>query len=384
MPCIAFIHNRFPAGGAERITMDIADYLYKSGKSYQVYVYASSFQNQDSIPHITTRTIPRKGKARSEAVESLIIQDRIDIVVQVTAPIDDISGIRARTGCKAVLANHGEPFWQRYTIINRRQNSFIKRVLWRMYNKRRYIDEGLAMKMAIERSRRQYDECDAYTVLCNAYKEHTEKAFGIDPAASHIYPIENPEHQVNDIQWDKDKIILFCGRLELWSKRIDRLLRIWGTIQDRIPDWKLMIVGDGPGRIHLERQVKYHKLKRVEFKGAHSDTSQFYRKASIVALTSQTEGWPLALTEGQAHGCIPIAFGCTEGIHDILSPNGKNGFEIHAFDENEYARTLVKITEMTQEEQLAIRQSAVAKRLQYTPEHIASKWERLFDGLMNL
>ena len=37
---IAFIHNRFPAGGAERITIDIARYLHDVG-GYEVYVYAA-------------------------------------------------------------------------------------------------------------------------------------------------------------------------------------------------------------------------------------------------------------------------------------------------------------------------------------------------------
>ena len=40
MTRIAFIHNRFPAGGAERITIDIASYLSGFGK-YEVFVYAS-------------------------------------------------------------------------------------------------------------------------------------------------------------------------------------------------------------------------------------------------------------------------------------------------------------------------------------------------------
>ena len=37
---IAFIHNRFPAEGAERITADIAGYLAPLG-NYRIFVYAS-------------------------------------------------------------------------------------------------------------------------------------------------------------------------------------------------------------------------------------------------------------------------------------------------------------------------------------------------------
>ena len=37
---VAFVHGRFPAGGAERITIDIARYLKGVG-GYEIYVYAT-------------------------------------------------------------------------------------------------------------------------------------------------------------------------------------------------------------------------------------------------------------------------------------------------------------------------------------------------------
>ena len=381
MPCIAFIHNHFPAGGAERITQDIAEYLHKTDGEYRIFVYASAVDAGAVSGHITARQIPRKGKARSKSIEDLIIRDKIDILVQVTAPVDDIEGIRRRTGCKAVLANHGEPFWQRHAIAYRRQNSPLKRLLWRLFNEKRYIAGGLALKMAIDRSRKQYDGCDAYTVLCQAYRKQTAEAFGIEPESSHIYAIENSEKPVENISWQKEKMILFCGRLDQWSKRTDRLLRIWKRVQDMLPDWQLAIVGDGPERGNLERQMKEEDLERVTFYGQRNDVESFYRRASVVALTSQTEGWPLVMTEAQAHGCIPIAFGCTEGVHEILGPDGINGFIITPFDEEEYARTLVRIAGMSPEQTMAIRMSAAAKRRQFTPEKTASKWKTLFDNL---
>lgn len=384
MPAIAFVHNRFPAGGAERITQDIAEYLKVADGSYQVYVYASEFLCDSADDLIIRRQIPGKGKHRAKEVERLIKQDGIEVLVQVTAPIQNIVHIRERTGCKAVLANHGEPFWQRYTIINRRKKGILKRILWKLFNEKRYIEGGLAMKMAIARSKKQYLECDAYTVLCEGYRVQTAEAFGIDVGASHIYAIENPEKLVQDLHMDKEKILMFCGRLEQWSKRIDRLLRIWKKVQDKLPDWKLIIVGDGPDRGMLENMAKSEGLERAHFVGAQADVISFYKKASIVALTSNTEGWPLALSEAQANGCIPIAFGCTEGIRELLSPeDGTCGFLVTPFDEEEYAETLLRIAGMTEEEQRQIRTCAVARRSRYAPELIAEKWKVLFDRLTN-
>ena len=174
---------------------------------------------------------------------------------------------------------------------------------------------------------------------------------------------------------------MFCGRLENTSKRLDRLLRIWGKVQHKLPDYRLLIVGEGKYRIEMEKQIAREKLERVDMVGRHSNVEQFYRKASIVCLTSQTEGWGLCLTEAQAHGCIPVAFGCSSGVKDILSPSGVNGFIVTPFDEDEYAETLLRIAAMSDEERYAIRRSAVAKRANYTPDIIMKKWATLIESM---
>lgn len=388
MTRIAFVHNNFPAGGAERITIDIARYLKGFGDAYCVSAYVTrtddNLLTEDILNVIQIRKIASQAvmSRRSADIEKLIIEDNIDILVLVSKTIPGIEAIKQRTGCKVVLANHGEPFWQRHAITNRRQNSPLKKILWRLYYKRLYGDGTKAMKMAVERSRNEYDTCDAYTVLCNAYKTETASVFGIDKETSHIVAIENPEKAVANINLDKENMILFCGRFEGWSKRVDRLLRIWGKIQDKLPQWRLVLVGDGPAGKVWRKQVEDEKLERVSFEGMQTDVSAYYRKASIVCLTSQTEGWPLALTEAQANGCIAVAFGCTSGVSDILAPHGINGFIIPAFDEDLYAQTLLEITSMSKEQQDKIRLSAIKKRLGYTPEIIGEKWKLLFDNLV--
>lgn len=381
---VAFIHNNFPAGGAERVTIDIAKYLHKS-EDYQVYVFATrineSLLSEDvrsslKLCPIPSQAIPAK---RSAEIERLIVSEGIDILVQVTKAIHDIEGIRQRTGCKVVLACHGEPFWQRHAIMHRRRR---KRLMWWLFNKRRYQDGTLAMKMAKQRSWNEYLTCDAYTVLCEAYKNETAAVFGIEPADSHLYAIENPEQKVVNVNYDKENIVLFCGRFENWSKRIDRLLRVWGKVQNDLPEWKLVLVGDGPADKMLRQQAVELGLDRICFEGRQSDVASYYRKASIVCLTSETEGWVLTLTEAQAAGCIGIAFGCTSGVKDILSPDGECGFIVPPFDEDLYAETLLKVARLSDDEKLQIRKNAVAKRLNYVPEIIAEKWKSLFDSLV--
>lgn len=368
------------------MTVDIARYL-STFEGYEVYVYASRVADglltEEINRLITLRKVPTQAinSRRAKVIERYLVEDKIDILVQVVKPLPGIEGIKSRTGVKTVVACHGEPFWQRYAIVYRRQKGLVRKIMWVLFNRKRYKDGALAMRKAVERTRKEYDSCEAYTVLCQSYKIETDLELGLNPDTSHIYSIENPELPVADVNYDKEKIILFCGRFENWSKRIDRLLRVWAKVQAQLPDWRLVLVGNGENWEDLKKMSKRLSLERVSFEGRRNDVSEYYRKASIAALTSQTEGWPLAMTEAQAQGCICIAFGCTSGIKEVLGPDGECGFIVPAFDEDQYALTLLKIASLPEEEKMRIRKQAVAKRREYAPEHIAAKWKKLFDDL---
>ena len=148
-----------------------------------------------------------------------------------------------------------------------------------------------------------------------------------------------------------------------------------------MPEWKLVLVGDGESWDMLTEMARELSLERIFFEGRRNNVADYYRRASVVALTSQTEGWGLALTEAQAHGCIPIAFGCTSGIKEVLLAEQGCGIEITPFDEEEFASQLINISQMGEQEQMAIRKNAVERIKRYTPEIISEKWKVLFDEL---
>lgn len=383
------MHNRFPAGGAERVTMDIASYLKEYG-GYEVFVYASRISeaqlNDEILSNFTLRKIPTQfiSHSRTKQIERYILEDEIDILVQPGKAIPGIEKIKERTNIKTIVACHGEPFWQRHVIMHRRQKGFFRKLMWHLFNRRRFENGTLAMRMAISRTRRDYETSDAYIVLCRSYIQETLSVLGLDEASSHIYAIENSERPVAEVNYNKENIILFVGRFENWSKRIDRLLRIWHSVQDRMLDWKLVLVGDGDDWHRMRNLAKAMHLQRVHFEGRQNKVAEYYQKASVVALTSETEGWGLALTEGQAMGCIGVAFGCTSGVKEVLSPDCGCGFVVPPFDEGKYADVLLAIAAMGDNENMAIRQRAVAKILTYAPEIISEKWRVLFEHLKTI
>jgi glycosyltransferase involved in cell wall biosynthesis len=138
-------------------------------------------------------------------------------------------------------------------------------------------------------------------------------------------------------------------------------LKIWSKVQEELPHWQLKIVGDGPDRTMAETMIRELGLRRVSLEGWRSDTAAYYQEASVLCLVSQYEGWPLALTEAQANGVIPIAFDCCDGVREILSPEGVHGFTVEPFDEDSFARTLVRVAGMSEEDKMKIRKNIVRR-----------------------
>ena len=55
------------------------------------------------------------------------------------------------------------------------------------------------------------------------------------------------------------------GRLYNKAKRIDYLIDIWQQLYKQCPQWKLIIVGDGPDKDVLINKAK--DISNIEFKG---------------------------------------------------------------------------------------------------------------------
>ena len=382
---IAFCHGAFHLGGAERITLDIIQYLSTFGGQYNLFLFAPEFSKQnfpsEVLEKFTWCQTRHKSKDKSADVERLILAHNIDVLVEVVVHLQNITQIKQRTGVKVIYANHGVPFWQKNIIIKHLQSTPVKRLLWNIYGKLWWDILGNAQRAAVRRTRRSYIESDAYMVLCDAYKEQTCQTLGIAPESSHIHVINNSERQVEHPNLHKENIILYCGRLSNHDKGVDRLLRIWKRIEHQLPHWHLQLVGDGPDRDALHALAQELGLKQVSFEGATATPQRYYDQASIVCLTSPEEGWPLAMTEGLAHGCICVSFECSAGVKEILSPHGENGFIVTPFNDEEYANTLLHICNLPQEEQLALRLNAIKRCENYAPAVILEKWRQLFEAV---
>ena len=165
------------------------------------------------------------------------------------------------------------------------------------------------------------------------------------------------------------------------DKRRERLVEVWRKIYKNFTDWEFLLVGEGEELPKLKQLASDYNLERITFLGRQESTFPYYNEASISCLSSQIEGFPLVLIEAQQAGVIPVAFGSSAGIREILSPNGENGMLVPPFDLDTYAETLSLLMRDT-----ALRrqmQQKVLKKAQlYDIVAIVKQWDRLFKKIL--
>jgi len=109
--------------------------------------------------------------------------------------------------------------------------------------------------------------------------------------------------------FDDKKTILSVGSL-IQVKGFDLLLEAVADIVKKNPDILLYIIGDGPYRPKLERQIKKQNLGDIiKLMGVcpNKELKLWYSAADVFCLASSREGWPNVLMEALACGTPVVA-----------------------------------------------------------------------------
>lgn len=179
----------------------------------------------------------------------------------------------------------------------------------------------------------------------------------------------------------QNKIVLAVGRLT-YQKGFERLIEAWSLLNDKFPDWKLVIVGDGEKKEELEQLVVDSCLQDSVFlKAPVKDMEQLYREASVIAMTSRYEGLPMILLEAQAYGIPIVSFKCQCGPADIIT-DGKDGFLV---PEGNVPMMAEKLSMLMSDYQLRAKMGKVAvlSSKRFDEERVMNQWENLFRSLLN-
>lgn len=169
----------------------------------------------------------------------------------------------------------------------------------------------------------------------------------------------------------KEKRVLYVGRMVFAQKRVDYLLRAWKIIEAYHPDWYLDILGDGGCKDYYVSLADKLGLNNITFFGNRSP-QDYYQRASILCLTSSFEGFGLVLTEGMQEGAVPVAFDSYKAIRDIIQ-HEVDGLLVRPFDIQSLANGILRLIE---DENLRHRLSDCARNkvTKFGIENIGRQW----------
>lgn len=370
-------------GGVRRVTEILSNKLREKGYTvtwlllYRVYGDERDFPESQNCVYLPSKEL--LSKENIEFYHNFLKKHNIEIIINQNGLYEGVELIdTARTeNINIISVLHNNPImgfqwlWQDVLIL--RNRSFIEklklvaRIL--LYRRtKQIIKSGIIRQFKLLKKGKSH-----INVLSPRYIDTVQK---IDPTLCDISAIANPNTYTEVRNCPKEKIVLYVGRLENRSKRLQLLIGIWKRIANEVQDWKLIIVGEGMDKSMLEKQAD--RIKNIEFVG-YQDPRSYYERASILCMTSLYEGFPMTLTEGMQHGCVPMAFDSFAAVHDIMT-SGVDGEIIEAFDTKTYSKKLLNL----------IKDEAYRKRLsdqarinvqRYDCNQIIDQWEELFRKL---
>lgn len=230
-----------------------------------------------------------------------------------------------------------------------------------------------------------YNHSDVYQVLSPSFVERFKNFTGIKNPKKLMVQTNPVTIETGDFVLkpaNKEKEIIYVGRIDYNQKRVYRVIDTWALLEKRYPDWRLTIVGDGVERENIEKQAKALGLKNVSFEGFKSPI-EYYKRARILMLTSEYEGFPLVLAECMSFGVVPAVYGSYSAVYDIVN-DGVNGivfpYQKEGFSAEKAAIQLQKIMHKDAVYN-DMAEKAIETSKRYSVDEIYKSWEETFEKL---
>lgn len=116
------------------------------------------------------------------------------------------------------------------------------------------------------------------------------------------------------------------------------------TLADCSFEFELLLVGDGPTREDVEKEIKQLGLEEVaRCPGTSEDVGADLEEADLFVLTSNWEGFPLSVLEAMRAG-LPVVASEVGGIGEAVA-HGETGFLVPRGDRDKLAEALRRLAE---------------------------------------
>ncbi len=381
---ILFILKTLDIGGVEIVTAVLANKFVAEGHKVSIFAFANTEHSVIDRLDKRIRVCIMKRLAYNcenvRAMRAVMVEENINVVInQWGLPFVPIKVARkAAEGLdiKFISVYHNTPDMngrlQSVDMQLTQCGNPVKRIALNI--KRRLFKEITAYGM-----RYNYKHSDHYMVLSPSFVQKFKDFTGIKNPTKLLVQT-NPVTLCNEgytyNALSKQMEVLYVGRIDYSQKRVHRVIDSWALIEAKHPDWKLIIVGDGEEKDSLEKKAKEYGLKRVSFEGFQNPV-EYYKRSSILVLTSGFEGFPLVLAEAMSFGVVPVVYASYSAVYDIVS-DGENGCVVEpledSFNTHSFANTLSSLMQDSDKRNMMAEQAILTSERDYSVDSIYKQW----------
>lgn len=359
---VLFVMPHFRAGGAERVSLLLANELAARGVRVGIAAYEKKGEFLDRIDsRVRLEEIGGSGwfaailplsrlvrRTRPRALVGVMVSCNVAAVV---------AGRLARTGARIVLTEHNQ------------------------------VDKSADFFGGNSRSYRAipwvYPHADTIVCVSDGVRDSLCRYSGMTPDKMRV--VHNPIVSSDLIDkaaqpcphpWANDPqvpLILAVGRLAT-AKNYPMMLRAFAILR-RQRRARLLILGNGPVRDSLAALVdELGGADDVEMHGYTSNPYAFMSRASLFVLSSSWEGFPTVLVEALACGSPAVSTDCPSGPREILV-DGKLGELVPVGDEAALASAMMRTLDAPPD-----REALMARGRSFSVEHATDIYARLLLG----
>lgn len=321
---VCFFMHRFDSGGAEKMTVILANEMQKQG--YQVsfcvrYDYGEIRYLLDPEIPVLDMKLPEKSRVVKNLknilfLRKLLAGDHYDVMLSVTAEMSQVAAMATWLNPRRI------PLIQVvHNTLSKETHSFQK-IRNRLYP---IVDKRMNGVVAVSEAVRE-----DYIRLCGAEPGHVFTVYNPVVSEQVFQMAKEPAAHPWLTEERKWKTIVLAGRLSFQKNH--RLMLCALELLSRHGDYRLILLGIGELEEELKKQAADMGLKeKVDFYGYVTNPYAFYAAADCVVLSSRFEGLPTILIEALACGSRIVSTDCPSGPREILE-DGKYGILVPVED----------------------------------------------------
>lgn len=371
------VHHNY--GGLDRVTELLADYFVQQGG----HVYYVSQVRRETLHEDRQYFLPGvsqfQSSANAEWLNAFLKEHDVDVLINQEGNVD--LTLPVKDGVKRITVLHFNP---NYISDNHFDNKFRNTPLLKAVFHSFIGRAGVAcLRRKLSRNyKHQIEWADNFVMLSDLFRGTLTELLPAGYDCRKVLAINNPlciDKLPAFRSLEKQKTILYVGRIDNSFKNVDKLIRIWGAIAKDVPEWTFEICGDGADVEINRRIIEQEHISRCRLMGLVNPTD-FYKRASVIVMaSSSSEGWGMVLVEAMQYGCVPIALNSYAAVHDIIEHN-VNGVVVEPTKnwESQFTRQLLNLVQ-DECNRSQMSKNAIESVRRFDMNNIGQQWLKLID-----